>query len=60
MARCIVRETPNHTLEFSEDQQEWGHKWDSNKVFYSLEYDNECPLISTRKKRKAINLAMST
>ena len=60
MAICTVRETPNHTLEFSEDQQEWGHKWDGNKVFYSLEYDNECPLISTRKMRKAINLAMST
>ena len=28
--------------------------------FYSLEYNDECPLISKNKMRKAINLAMST
>ena len=60
MALCTVRETPNHILEFSEDQEEWGHKWDSNTIFYSLEYNDECPLISKNKMRKAINLAMST
>ena len=60
MTLCVVKETPNHTLSFSEDQQEWNHKWDLETIFYSLNYNDECPLIPKNKMRQTINLAMNT
>jgi matrix metalloproteinase-11 (stromelysin 3) len=60
MSLCIVRETPNHTLEFLEEQTEWRHKWDQNTVYYSLEYNDEIPLIPKRKMKRALTAAMNT
>lgn len=60
MALCVVRETPDHTLEFLEEQTEWRHKWDQNTVYYSLEYNDELPLIPKKKMKKALTAAMNT
>jgi len=60
MTLCVVREDPEHGLQFQEEQTEWRHKWDKNTIYYSMEYNDELPLIPKNKMRKAINLAMST
>ena len=62
MGICVVKEDPNRfaKVSFQEEQTEWEHKWEQQTVYYSMEYNDECPLIPKNKMRRAINLAMST
>ena len=62
MGICVVKEDPNRfaKVSFQEEQTEWEHKWEQQTVYYSMEYNDECPLIHKNKMRRAINLAMST
>ena len=59
---CIAYSS-NHRIgqvEFIESQTEWTKKWDVDTVYYDVVYDDSLKLISKRKLRRAVNLAMTT
>lgn len=61
MAICIVSETNDGQLAFSEDKEQshWSGKWNDEIVWYSLQKDS-VDIVGRAKELKAVNLAFST
>jgi len=48
-------------IEFEADEQkEWKERWYGKVIHYAVKYNNECPLISKRVMKRALNIAMTT
>ncbi len=58
MNKCTYRSGLNK-IQFIEDvQEEWGHKWDLDVMYYDI--ISECRTIPLNKVKRALNLAMTT
>ena len=58
---CIIaRNEVSGNVEFIEQQTEWKHKWEKDILTYDVEWHESLKLISKRKLKRAVNLAIST
>ena len=58
---CIIAQNEvNGKVEFVSEQTEWKYKWEKDILTYDVEYHDSLKLISKRKLKRAINLAIST
>ena len=58
---CIIaRNEVNGKVEFIQEQTEWKHKWEKDLLTYDVEWHESLKLISKRKLKRAVNLAVST
>ena len=57
---CIAYSHTIKDVEFIESQDEWKGKWDKDVIWYDVEWHESLKLISLKKLRVAVNIAMTT